>query len=315
MTSKAYPDLLCLGEPMVEFVRTGGPDSDAYLAGVGGDTSNAAIAAARQGANVGYLTALGADRFGDRILKLWDREGVDSSTVWRDPDAPTGLYVIDPDPAERHYSYFRAGSAASRYSQDRLPADELANAAVLHVSGITLAVSEDLRAATFEAMRQVQAAGGKISLDTNLRLKLWDAETARKVIGEAAPNASILITSIEDSEVLTGFSQPSKILSHYSDMGVGIVILTLGDAGAVLSIDGKVGEIEPAKAKPVDSTGAGDSFAGSFLAWWLETKDPWKAARMAAIVAAGTVSGLGAIDPIPDRANVVSIAKETGISI
>lgn len=313
MTAEIFPDILCLGEPMVEFVRSDDMGGDTYIAGVGGDTSNAAIAAARQGAKVGYLTALGQDRFGDRIQHLWERENVDFSTVWRDPDAPTGLYVIDPDPAERHYSYFRAGSAASRYSPERLPATALAKAVVLHVSGITLAVSDELRASAFEAIRQVLEAGGKVSLDTNLRLKLWDAQAARKVIGDAATHASVLITSIEDSEVLTGLTDPRQILSHYSDIGCEVIVLTLGEKGAMLSVNGAVGDIAPGLANPVDSTGAGDSFAGAFLAWWLETGDPWKAAELAAIVAAGTVSGLGAVEPIPHRAEV--LAKSSGANV
>lgn len=307
------PDILCLGEPMVEFVRDGGPDSDAYIAGVGGDISNAAIAAARQGAKVGCLTALGQDTFAERVLRLWEREGVNSEFVQRDAKAPTGLYVIEPDPETRHYSYFRAGSAASRYAPGDLPGEALNQARILHVSGITLAVSESLRAAALLAMQQVRSAGRDVSFDTNLRLKLWDADIARKATEEAARLASVVITSVEDSEILTGHHQPDAILAHYSGLGARIVILTLGAEGAVVSVDGKATGIDPAPAQPVDSTGAGDSFAGAFLAWWLETQDPLRAARLAAIVAAGTVSGLGAVEPIPQRDTVLKQAEKSGI--
>ena len=300
---------------MIEFVRSGDPDSDIYLAGVGGDTSNAAIAAARQGAHVGYLTALGADRFAERIRRLWASEGIDASTVLCNPVAPTGLYIIDPDPIERHFIYYRSGSAASRYSEDQLPVDHLSHAAVLHVSGITLAVSDTLRRSAFSAMRQIRAAGGRVSLDTNLRLKLWDAGTAQRITHEAAKEASVLITSIEDSQTLTGLTEPTAILSHYAALGCQIVIVTRGEKGAVVQVEGETRAIDPVIANAVDSTGAGDSFAGSFLAWWLETGDPWTAARLASIVAAGTVSALGAVDPIPRREEVLQRAASIGLEV
>ena len=309
------PEIVCIGEPMVEFVREGDRDSETYRIGVGGDTSNAAIAAARQGASVGYLTALGADRFGDRIIRLWEREGVDGSCVYRDPDAPTGLYIIEPDPADRHFTYYRSGSAASRYGAEHLPTNYLATAKLLHLSGITLAVSEQLKSTAFEAIRRVREAGGRICLDTNLRLKLWDATTARSVIEATARQATLIVTSIEDSEILTGLSDSTAISKHYCDLGVEMVIVTLGSEGAELTFDGRTERIPPAPSNPVDSTGAGDSFTGSFLAWLLELGDPWKAARMAAIVAAGTVSGLGAVDPIPRRADVLRTATELGLDV
>ncbi len=310
MSKQRFPDILCLGEPMVELVRSGAADSNVYIAGVGGDTSNAAIAAARQGANVGYLTALGDDRFGERIFKLWAQEGVDATEVQRHPEAPTGLYVIDPDPAERHFTYFRTGSAASLYRKDQLPSEYLANASILHVSGITLAVSNDLRATAFDAMRQVRMAGGCVSLDTNLRLKLWNAENARKVIRRAAELATVLITSIDDSETLNGLNDPTLVLSSYASLGCRVIIVTRGEQGAMMQVGTEVREIPPFPAIAIDSTGAGDSFAGAFLAWWYETGDAWKAASLASVVASGTVSGLGAVDPIPDRKTVLRWVAE-----
>ena len=313
MSDHATPEILCLGEPMVEFVRTGALNNDTYRAGVGGDTSNAAISAARQGGKVGYLTALGQDRFGDRIVELWAREGVDTSTVIRNPDAPTAVYFIDPDPAERHFTYYRKGSAASRYRSRDLPEAQLAQARVLHLSGITLAVSQDLRSAAFDAIEQVHAAGGTVSLDTNLRLKLWDIDTARQVTEQAARQADIVITSTEDGAALVGTSDPMILTQHYADLGCSIVIVTRGAEGALIRSEAETREIPSAPATPVDSTGAGDSFAGAFLAWWLETGDVWRAAACASITAAGTVSGLGAVEPIPRRTEVLQRAERMGV--
>jgi hypothetical protein len=104
------PDLLCLGEPMLEFNRQpAGPDGRAlYLEGHGGDTSNAATAAARSGASVGYVTAIGQDAPGDSFMALWAREGVDTTTVLRTPDAPTGIYVVTHDAQGHHFTFYRA---------------------------------------------------------------------------------------------------------------------------------------------------------------------------------------------------------------
>ena len=305
-------DILCLGEPMVEFVRQTDSDAPLYLRGLGGDSSNAAIAAARQGASVGLLTALGSDPFGEAALDVWRREGVDISAIHRDGTAPTGIYFVDPDPAGRAFTYYRSDSAASRMTPERLDHDAIDAAKVLHLSGITLAVSPALRATAFAAMARAKAAGAAVSLDTNLRLKLWPIEEARAVIHDAMAHASIAVTSIDDSAELTGLSDPAAIAEHYAGRGPDIVLVTMGAEGCHLLAGGAHHHIPAAAAEPVDSTGAGDSFAGAFLAWWLELGDAVEAAQRAAIVAAGTVSGLGAVAPIPRRAEVLeklSIAR------
>ena len=299
------PDILCLGEPLVEFVRVDGEDGPVYRPGFGGDTSNAAIAAARQGASVGYVTQLGADRFGQSILDLWAKEGVDAAAVRRHPSAPTGIYFVDPDPAGQFFTYYRAGSAASLLAPDDLPVDDLIACRILHLSGITLAVSETLRDSAFAAMRLATDGGATVSLDTNLRRKLWPIEVAREVTMRAARVAGIVFTSLEDSQALTGLDDPDKIIDHYRTLGAATVLVSRGADGCRLATGDLRLTIPPAPADPVDSTGAGDSFAGSYLAYWLETGDPERAARRAAWVAARTVSGYGAVAPIPHRSEVL----------
>src|SRR3569833_4141016 len=117
---------------MVEFNQqlpaSGG--ADLYKSGFGGDTSNTAIAAARQGAKAGYVTALGTDRFGDLLMDLWRREEVDASQVKRDPNAPTGIYFVTHSEAGHQFHYYRAGSAASRMAPADLPFDYIRGATV-----------------------------------------------------------------------------------------------------------------------------------------------------------------------------------------
>jgi 2-dehydro-3-deoxygluconokinase len=306
-------DIVCLGEPLVEFVRAEQAGiGDCYRPGFGGDTSNAAIAAARQGARVGYLTALGQDPFGDALMALWAEEGVDASEVRRRPDAPTGIYFVDPHPSGRRFSYFRKGSAASLYAPGDLPLDYIAGARALHLSAITQAISPTMRAASFAAICAARAGGTLVSFDTNLRLALWPLEQARATIAAALALSDIVFPSEDEALAIWGLSDPDAVINHVLAFGAGIVALKRGDRGAVIATPEARVEVPPAQSTPVDSTGAGDAFAGGFLARYLETYDPFDAGRYAARVAAGTVSGYGAVSPIPRRAELLPDAQPVG---
>src|SRR6187402_2597755 len=137
-------DVVALGEAMVEFNQTH-PGKPQFLQGFGGDTSNAVIAAARAGAKTAYLTRLGQDIFGDALMDLWQQEGVDTSGVERDLKAPTGIYFVSHGPSGHEFNYLRTGSAAARMTPQWLPRTLIANSKILHVSGISLAISAAAR--------------------------------------------------------------------------------------------------------------------------------------------------------------------------
>jgi 2-dehydro-3-deoxygluconokinase len=164
-------DILSFGEPLMEFAEVERDGEKLYLPGFGGDSSNAAIAAARQGARVAYFTALGDDAFGQGFLDLWDREGVERASVATRPGGRTGLYFISYGPQGHVFSYFRAGSAASLVAPADLPLERIAQARVLHLSGISQAISETCTDAGFSAMRHARANGTAVSYDTNLRIR------------------------------------------------------------------------------------------------------------------------------------------------
>src|SRR5580698_3876965 len=136
-------DLLCMGEPMLEFNQLPpGPDAAVhYLEGHGGDTSNAAVAAARQGASVGYITAIGQDAPGDSFIAMWVREKVDSATVIRTDRAQTGVYFVTHDAAGHHFLHYRTNSPAALYTAGDLPRAAIAEAKMLFVSGISQGIS------------------------------------------------------------------------------------------------------------------------------------------------------------------------------
>ena len=298
-------DILGIGESLIEMVKLPDPidGRPAYVQGFGGDTSTAIIAAARQGAKAGYLTAVGDDMFGEAMRALWSREGVDQSHVPTREGDPTGVCFIDPDPAGRRFTYARRGSAASLYGPADVPEDAIAAARVLHLSGITLAISETMRAAALHACDVARVHGTLVSLDLNHRPRLWSDDLAREVLSSVP--ADIVFPSDDEAQRLLGLTDPDAILDHYLAQGAAIIALKRGAQGAIIATADDRFAVPAAPATPVDSAGAGDSFAGAFLAYWLETGDLRVSATRAAKVAAGTVSGLGAVEPIPRRSDII----------
>ncbi|WP_395023046.1 sugar kinase [Dongia sp.] len=303
------PDLICLGEAMVEFNQQphsahDSEGNDLYKAGFGGDTSNTAIAAARQGAKSGYVTALGTDRFGDLLMQLWAREEVDAAGVKRDEKAPTGIYFVTHSAAGHQFHYYRAGSAASRMTPADLPLDYLRGGKVLHVSAISQAISETACATVFAAMDAARAAGLEVCFDTNLRLKLWPLERARVAIDQAIRKANILRPALDDARTLTGIEDPDAILDHFLALGPKLVVMTMGKDGVILASREARHRLPPNRVDAVDATGAGDTFNGSFLARLIAGDAPLEAARYANAAAALSTTGYGAVAPIPRPAEV-----------
>src|SRR5690606_349066 len=169
--NRTMADIVAIGEPLFEFNQL--PGQTLYRQGFGGDTANFAVAAARAGASVGYLTSLGDEAFGRQFLDLWDREGVDRSAVTLDPEAPTGIYFVSHGPAGHEFTYRRAGSAASRMRFTDAFAGQVAAAKWLHVSGISQAIGPQACDAVFSAIDHAREHGTQISYDLNFRPRLW----------------------------------------------------------------------------------------------------------------------------------------------
>lgn len=301
-------DLATLGEALVEFNQTR-PGEPQYLQGFGGDTSNAAIAAARAGARAAYLTRVGQDAFGDALLALWQREGVDTAAVERDARQPTGVYFVTHGAEGHQFSYLRAGSAASQMApawvREGRPLQVLQGCRILHASGISLAISPTACDAAFEAMALARAAGARIAFDPNLRLKLWPLERARACIAHAVSLCDIFLPSLEDMTALTGLTDPEAIIDWGHARGAAQVVLKLGAEGAIASLRGGPRErIAGRPATLVDATGAGDCFDGNLLARLALGDGLAEATRYANAAAALAVQGYGAVAPLPCAADV-----------
>jgi 2-dehydro-3-deoxygluconokinase len=300
----ATVDILALGEAMIEFNQTGAEGGRIYLQGFGGDTSNFAISAARQGARVGYLSAVGDDAYGALLRELWRSEGIEQDGVRSDGDAFTAIYIVSHDAAGHHFSFFRHGSAASRLAPAQLPRAEIEAARVLHLSGISLALSEIAYETGFAAIALARAAGVRVSFDTNLRLKLWPIERARAAIERAIACADICLPSHDDLAALTGLSEPEAMLDHCLRLGAGVVALKCGAEGAWIADATTRIRIAPHPCRAVDATGAGDAFGGAFVARLVAGDGLEQAGRYAAATAALSTEGYGAVAPIPHAARV-----------
>lgn len=297
-------DILAFGEPLMEFAEVQRDGERLYLPGYGGDVSNTAVAAARQGAKVAIFTALGRDVFGQDFLSLWDKEGIDRSSVILRKDGRTGAYFITYGNDGHVFSYARAGSAASLISTDELPLVQIASSRVLHVSGISQAISQSCADAVFAAIRHARASGTAVSYDTNLRLKLWPLDRARATIHAAVALSDIALPGFDDARQLTGLERPEDICAFYLNLGCRIVALTLGKDGTMVATAERREVIPARPVTAIDATGAGDTFDGAFLAEWLIHKDPFKAAAYANAAAALSTLGRGAVAPMPRRAQV-----------
>jgi 2-dehydro-3-deoxygluconokinase len=301
-------DVVSLGEPLYEFSQIPGRERE-YLQGFGGDTSNCAIAAARLGARVAYLTRVGADEFGRQFLHLWKQEKIDTSGVETDDVSHTAVYFISHGPQGHMFSYLRTGSAASRMRPDRLPREFLRSTRFFHASGISQAISDSACDAVFAAIETAKTAGAQFVYDANVRLRLWSAQRAAAVIGATAALADLFFLSLEDAQVLCHKTEPDAVLDWCHRRGAVRVILKLGADGAIASDGGKRWKVDRYRVKAVDATGAGDCFAGAAMARLAAGDIMETALRYASAAAALTCTGFGAVAPLPGPDAVATLMK------
>ncbi len=296
-------DLVCLGEPLIEFNQ--GPDGH-FAMGYGGDVSNVAIAAARQGTATSLVSRVGDDRFGQALFELWRREDVDCSLVPLVAGGETGFYFVFHDDLGHHFLYRRQRSAASQMQPDDLPDDALHDAKVFYSSGISLGVSNTMRATTFEAVKRARSSGVTTAFDPNLRTALWSLDEARSVTHELMLGTDIALPGLDDARQLTGLQSPEEIIRFYHNLGAQVVALTLGRDGVAVSANQGVQIIPGVRVEAVDATGAGDCFNGVFLSEYLVHGDTIRAAQRANLGAAISTTGYGAVDPIPHKSTIQS---------
>lgn len=307
------PDIIAMGECMVEmYSRQPIAEARAFRRFYGGDTLNTLVAARRLGSSVGYITRVGDDPFAPYLLKSWRREGIDTSPV-KLVEGFNGLYFIAllPD-GQRQFIYYRKGSAASALSPADIDPDYIAAAKVLHLSGITQALSPSAREATLAAARMARERGVLVSYDPNFRPRLWSASEARQALAEILHYVNIILPSVpNDTEALFDLSDNGQIIRYLWSAGVQTVALKMGSGGCLVGHDGLMVYVNAhAPERIVDTTGAGDAFNGAFLHGLTHGMEPVEAARLGVITAGCKVRGHGAVASLPRRREVEHILRQ-----
>lgn len=297
-------ECVTFGESMVLF----NPDSTGPLRyvhnfnkSIAGAESNVAIALARLGHEVGWFSKLGDDEFGRYIKAVIRGEGVDVSRISIDSERSTGLLFkerfahVNPN-----VYYYRKNSAASNITIEDLDLDYIKSAKILHVTGITLALSNTARETVYKAIEVAKSNNVLISFDPNIRLKLWNIEEAKPIIMDIMKMTDIVFPGKEEGKLLLGTDEPKEIGRFFLNMGCKIVATKLGKEGCYIAsreneelVAGYIVE------KPEDTVGAGDGFAAGFLSGILRNLNLRECGQLANAVGAMATLVRGDMEGFP----------------
>ncbi|MFF0575847.1 sugar kinase [Streptosporangium saharense] len=311
-------DLVTLGESMALFTarRTGLlRHARDFGLGVGGAESNLAIGVSRMGRRAAWIGRVGADEFGELLRSTLAGEGVDVRGMIVDPEAPTGLMVKSRRTAELvDVRYYRSGSAGSRLCPDDLDLPTLRSARVLHVTGITLAISASAAETVRAAVAEARAAGVTVSLDVNYRRALWSPAEASAALRDVVASADVLFATEAEGRLLAEGDDPVCLAKSLSALGPRHVLVKRGPLGAVELSDGVVRHAEPYRVTELDPVGAGDAFAAGWLAETLEEADPERRLATACAAGAFAVTSEGDWESLPRRQDLTLLSPTDAVS-
>lgn len=244
----------------------------------GGAESNVAIGLVRAGVPATWIGRVGTDPAGERVARDVRGEGVDVLAV-PDPEHSTGIMMKERLADGRtRVTYHRRGSAGAALRAADLPASVVETATLLHVTGITLALSDSARDAVEAALARADAAGVPVSFDVNHRPKLIDADSARVRYRAAAARSSVVFAGDDEARLVLGLDDGAgddETLAHeLAALARGRAVVKLGSRGAVASIDGRFLRRAATPVHVVDPVGAGDAFVAGWLAAELSGASP-----------------------------------------
>ncbi|MFE3826598.1 sugar kinase [Streptomyces sp. NPDC059092] len=304
-------EVLCLGEAMVLVTpRQGEPLATARDAtvSVAGAESNVAQYLADLGHRVAWASRVGRDPLGDRVLTAVARPGVDVRYVERDPAAPTAVYFKDPSCADgTQVHYYRTGSAASRLTPAYLDTLPIARARLVHLSGVTAALSAGCARTATALFDRAREAGVLRSFDVNYRPALWSTSDASAPLLTLARQADAVFVGLDEAARVWGTTTAEDVRDLIGPC-VSVVVKN-ADVGAVLFEPGTSPGTRPGTfvpAEPVDvvePVGAGDAFAAGYLSAWLRDEPPAERLRLGHRVAA---FALGSVE---DHADATSLRR------
>jgi 2-dehydro-3-deoxygluconokinase len=285
-----------------------------FRLGIGGAESNLAIGLARLGTPSRWIGRVGADASGDLVLRELRAEGVAVSAVV-DEGAATGLMIkTQPIAGLSRVEYHRSGSAGSRLAPEDVDPELIRSADLLHVTGITPALSGSAAAAVDLALDVAEEAGIPVSFDVNHRARLWGDRAFREVYLSIARRAAVLFAGADEAALLVAGSSPRELALALAGLGPSQVLVKLGSEGALAVIDGEALEIAPVHITPVDTVGAGDAFAAGYLAELLAGRTPRERATTAARAGAFACLGPGDWESLPRRQDLALLNTADSVS-
>lgn len=304
-------DVVTFGEPMALLLADHDLPLDAATGfgwSIAGAESNLAIGMARLGHPVSYAGRVGDDVFGARIRRELRAEGIDVSALITDPDLPTGLLIRD-SPVDRPITvhYRRSGSASTAYGVDDLPVELIKSARVLHLTGITAALSESSFEACRTAMSVAREAGVTVSFDPNLRLRLAGPERWTELVDTLARLADLIFVGADEAAMITGGTPTEK---WFFERGAQTVVIKDGGNGAVEHGPDSSAAVGVRRVPLVDPVGAGDAFNTGWLSAWLRGLPADRRLAEGAAVASLVVATHGDATGLPDAATRDRILAE-----
>lgn len=300
MPKEENKSLLVIGECMMELSG----DRDSYQRAFAGDTYNSAVYAKRRhhAINTQILTAIGSDPISKAMVAQWDRDHIGHTLVMTSKQAHPGIYAISTDESgERSFTYWRRASAAtelvSLMSEDIRQA--MAQFNIIYFSGITLAIlTDEDKANLLELLANLKAQGSTIAFDPNFRGALWqDKHQARHWLTKAYDITDIALPGLEDHKEVYGHQNQDEVRTFLQEMDIQEIVLKADDSGVFGYQRGQrpVHQNILLEPNPKDTTGAGDSFAGTYLAERLAGSSLTDALACASEVASLVVQHQGAI--------------------
>jgi len=323
-------EIVTLGECLVSLVaRDRGPlvESATFLRTVAGAEANVAVGLSRLRHTVAYLGRVGDDAFGLAVRRKLRGEGVDVTWLGTDPGAPTGVMIRElRDLGPMEVIYHRAGSAASRITPDDVRAARSAfdDAVWLHVTGITPAISATAAAAVETAMDLARERGAVVSMDLNIRRRLWSEAEAARVLSGLAARCDVVLGGLDEVAVVAGLAPTLEAGSQVDPVAAGDALLALGPSRVVVKL-GADGAMERRRApdgvaivgcsaaafpvRVVDPVGAGDAFSAAWIAFTIEGAAPEAALRAGNAAGAAVVSTVGDLTGMPTRKELDAILR------
>lgn len=263
----------------------------------GGCAVNTGISLAKLGLRTAVMGKVGSDGFGDYVIDVLRRQGIDTRGVARDRVHNTSATMVMVDgEGERTFIHYTGANGALRVEE--LSPDLLHRARILHVAGHNLMPGFDGQAAG-RILAQAQAAGVTTSLDT-----AWDFSGRwLELIEPCLPHLDIALPSIEEARLIAGRTEPEEVAAFFLEYGTDVVALKMGSQGCYVATRDEAFALPVFPVQVVDATGAGDAFAGGFLAGMAKGWSLRQCARLANAVGALCVTAVGAtagVRSLPD---------------